>query len=55
MMTELGLLLDRIENAVKFDNGLMRSTDFLAQLYLQHVAVSDSVLDAWLDECSFEH
>lgn len=49
MMTELGLLLDRIENTAKLDNSLMRSVDFLAKMYLRHVAVGDQTLYAWLD------
>lgn len=47
IMTELGLLLDRVEAAV--DAGeVARGADFLAQWYREHVAHSDRALLAWL-------
>jgi hemerythrin-like metal-binding protein len=48
MMTELGLLLDRLGNAARIDNELLRAIDFLAVWYGRHAASSDRTLDDWL-------
>lgn len=48
MMTELGLLLDRLEEAPEIGTALLRDVDFLHTLYRTHVESSDSKLDAWL-------
>ncbi len=48
MMTELGLLLDRLEAADEIGSALLRDIDFLYMLYQRHVEFSDSKLDAWL-------
>jgi hemerythrin-like metal-binding protein len=48
MMTELGLLLDRIDEASETGAALLRDVDFLRLWYQRHVASSDSKLDDWL-------
>lgn len=48
MMTELGLLLDRLGNAARIDNELLRAIDFLAVWYGRHLASSDRALADWL-------
>lgn len=52
LMTELGLLLDRFEDATRFDNKLLRSADFLTEWYRRHEVASDRPLLAWLDEAA---
>jgi hemerythrin-like metal-binding protein len=46
LVVELGLLLDRL--AVAAHEESVRSADFLAQWYRQHVAHSDALLAQWL-------
>lgn len=48
IMIELGQLLDRLTEKVE-SGELVRSVDFLAEWYKQHVLHSDTVLRAWLD------
>jgi hemerythrin-like metal-binding protein len=47
IMTELGLLLDRVETA-NDPAGTARSADLLAEWYREHVAHSDRALLDWL-------
>ncbi len=47
IMIELGQLLDRLAEKVETGD-LVRSVDFLAQWYRQHVLHSDTALQAWL-------
>jgi hemerythrin len=48
MMTELGLLLDRLEEAQEIGIALLRDVDFLHTLYRRHGESSDSKLEEWL-------
>jgi hemerythrin len=48
MMTELGLLLDRLEEAQEIGIALLRDVDFLHTLYRLHGESSDSKLEEWL-------
>lgn len=48
MMTELGLLLDRLEEAQEIGTALLRDVDFLHTLYRTHAESSDRKLDQWL-------
>lgn len=50
MMIELGLLLDRLDNASRLDHVLLRAIDFFAAWYRRHVVSSDRVLNDWLPE-----
>lgn len=47
MMIELGLLLDRVEEA-QAGTQLARSVDFIGQWYREHIAQSDRALFGWL-------
>lgn len=47
LMTELGLLLDRVEDLPDV-HALARGADFLTHWYHQHVAHSDRLLNDWL-------
>jgi len=47
IMTELGLLLDRLENNNAAAD-LARGADFLFHWYREHIANSDQALEAWL-------
>ena len=46
MMTELGLLLDRLEDST--DQGVVRQIDFVVDWYQRHVDFSDRKFAIWL-------
>ena len=46
MMTELGLVLDRLENNA--DSGVVRQIDLLIDWYQRHVSVSDYKFVIWM-------
>ena len=48
IMTELGLLLDRLEDRSAAAD-LARGADFLFLWYREHIANSDQALEAWLN------
>jgi hemerythrin-like metal-binding protein len=50
LVTELGLLLDRINTANDIQRELLRDLDFLGLWYRRHLDASDSGLDVWLAE-----
>lgn len=49
LMIELGLLLDRFEDAKRLDNNLLRCADFLTEWYRRHEAASDRPMIDWLE------
>jgi hemerythrin len=46
MMTELGLLLDRVQDGS--DAAVVRQVDFVNEWYLRHVDFSDRKFTNWL-------
>lgn len=48
MITEIGLVLDRLANLQRADHDLLRRLDFLTEWFRRHTETNDAELIAWL-------